>query len=139
MPLYKGAILMGRRKGQPIVKYMDSVHELCKTAEPIEMPFAEITLVGPRKHVPVCLLDGGAHWRRLANMTEPSTCGGDAAFSSCYFDRCYLFVWCAYSDDPAAAATCPPSQEVYTEGTIEAASDAEEIAADFRPDDDDAR
>jgi len=43
------------------------------------------------------------------------------------------------SDDPAAAATRPPSQEVYTEGTSEAASDAEEVAADFRPDDDDAR
>jgi len=30
------------------------------------------------KHV----LDGGAHWRHLANATEPSTCGGNAAFLS---------------------------------------------------------
>jgi len=27
------------------------------------------------KHV----LDGGAHWRSLANTAEPSMCGGDAA------------------------------------------------------------
>ena len=51
----------------------------------------------------------------------------------------YLFVWCAYSDDPTAAAARPPSQEVHKEGTSEAASHAEEVAADFRPDDDDAR
>jgi len=44
-------------------------------AELIEMPFGMCTLVGPRKHV----LDGGAHWRHLANTTEPSVCGGDAA------------------------------------------------------------
>ena len=47
-----------------------------KTAEPIEMPFGVWTRVGARKHV----LDGGAHWRHLANMTEPSMCGGDAAY-----------------------------------------------------------
>ena len=56
-----------------------------KTAEPIEMSFAMSTRVGPRKHV----LDGSAHWRHLANTTEPSMCGGDAASLSNYFD--YLF------------------------------------------------
>jgi len=39
--------------------------------------------VGPQKHV----LEWGAHWRRLANTTEPSMCGGDAAFLSSYFDH----------------------------------------------------
>jgi len=39
--------------------------------------------VGPREHV----LDVGAHWRNLANTTEPSMCGGDAAFLSNYFDH----------------------------------------------------
>jgi len=46
-----------------------------KTAQPIEMPFGLWTPVGPRKHV----LGGGAHWRHIANTTEPSMCGGDAA------------------------------------------------------------
>jgi len=31
--------------------------------------------VGPSKHV----LGGGAHWSHLANISEPSMCGGDAA------------------------------------------------------------
>jgi len=37
----------------------------------------------PRKHV----LDAGAHWRHLANMTELSMCVGDATFFSNYFDH----------------------------------------------------
>jgi len=45
-------------------------------AESIEMPFGMWTLVGPRKHV----IDGGEHWRNLANMIEPSVCSGNAAF-----------------------------------------------------------
>jgi len=50
-----------------------------KTAEPMEIPFGLWTWVGSGKHV----LDGGmrsAHWRNLANTTEPSMCGSDAAF-----------------------------------------------------------
>ena len=40
------------------------------------MPFAGMwTRVGLRKHA----LDRGAHWRNLANTTEPSMCGSDAA------------------------------------------------------------
>jgi len=35
--------------------------------------------VGPRNRV----LDGGAHWRNLANTTEPSMRGGDAALPFC--------------------------------------------------------
>jgi len=45
-------------------------------AEPIEMPFGMWTPVATRKHV----LDWGAHWRNLANTTEPAMCGGDTAF-----------------------------------------------------------
>ena len=51
--------------------------------EPIEMLFGTWTWVGPQKDV----LEWGAHWRRLANTTEPSMCGGDAAFLSNYFDH----------------------------------------------------
>jgi len=30
-------------------------------------------------------LDGGAHWRHMANTIEPSMCSGDVALSN-YFD-----------------------------------------------------
>jgi len=38
-------------------------HELCKMAEPIEIPFCLRTQASTRKHV----LDRGAHWRNMAN------------------------------------------------------------------------
>ena len=59
-----------------------------KTAEPIEMQFGLWTRIDPRKHV----LDGGAHWDHLTNTTEPSVCGGDAAFLSNYFDHMLLLL-----------------------------------------------
>ena len=34
----------------------------------------------------------GVHWHHLANTTEPSTCGGDEAFLSNYFDY-LLLLW----------------------------------------------
>jgi len=68
-------------------------------AEPIEMSFQMWTPVGPRQQV----LDGCAHWRYLANTTEPSMCGGDAAFCqklssplvSQYYRR---FLWVGQND-----------------------------------------
>jgi len=48
-----------------------------KMAKPIEMLFGLWTRVGERKHE----MHWGAHWRNLANTTEPSVCGGDAALS----------------------------------------------------------
>jgi len=54
-----------------------------KTAEQIEMSFRLLT-----QHV----LDGGAHWRNLANTIEPSMCGGDAAVLSNYFDGLLLYM-----------------------------------------------
>ena len=56
-----------------------------RTAEPIEMPFGMWTRVGRMKHV----LDGGAHWRNLANTIQLSMCDGDSAFFSYYFDRLF--------------------------------------------------
>jgi len=50
-------------------------HEHAKMTEPIKISFEMWTRVGPRKHV----LDGSADWCNLANMTEPSMCGGDAS------------------------------------------------------------
>jgi len=43
------------------------------------------TRVGSKEHV----LNGGAHWRNLANTIEQSMCGGDAAFLSNYFDQLF--------------------------------------------------
>ena len=59
-----------------------------KTAEPIEVPSGLWTRVGKRKHMWI----GSAQWRHLANTTEPSTCGGDAAFLSNYFDHWLLLL-----------------------------------------------
>jgi len=53
-----------------------------KTAEPIEMPFEMLIMMGPRKHVP--------HWCHLANTIEPSMCGSSVAFLSNYFDHLLL-------------------------------------------------
>ena len=36
------------------------------------------------------MLDGGARWRNLENTIEVSMCGGDAAFSSNYFDHLFM-------------------------------------------------
>ena len=58
-----------------------------KMAELIEMPFGLWTRMGQRKHV----LRGGAHGCRLVNMIELSTCGGDAAFLSKYFEHLFRF------------------------------------------------
>jgi len=33
-------------------------------------------------------IDGGAHWRNLANTTEPSVCGGDAALCQITLTTC---------------------------------------------------
>jgi len=59
---------------------------LQNTAEPTEMPFGLWTMVGPRKHV----LHGGTHLHNLANMTELSMCGGNAAFLSNCFDQLFV-------------------------------------------------
>ena len=55
-----------------------------KTTEPIEVLFGMWTPVGPENHV----LNGGAHWRHLANTTEPSVCGGDAALCQITLTTC---------------------------------------------------
>jgi len=38
------------------------------------------------------VLHVGAHWRHLANTTEPSVCGGDAAFLLNYFYHFFLLM-----------------------------------------------
>ena len=58
-----------------------------KINEPIDMSFGLWTPVGTKNDV----LDGGAHWRNLANTTEPFECGGEGAFLSNYFDHLVHF------------------------------------------------
>jgi len=74
IPPWKGAILRGKGAAHCKVYWL-SVVSCARTAEPIEMPFGIWTRVGPRKHG----LGKGADWRHLANATEPSMYGGDAA------------------------------------------------------------
>ena len=59
-----------------------------KTAEAIDMSYGMWTQAGPRTHV----LAEGAHWRNLANTSEPFMCGGNAAFLSNYFDHLLLLL-----------------------------------------------
>jgi len=62
-------------------------HVLCKSAEPIYLPFGFWTQVGRRMHkfsrirqvVPMCP-DVRTHFRRLANTTKPSVCGDDTPY-----------------------------------------------------------
>jgi len=61
-----------------------------KTPNPIEMSFGMLSGMSQRNQLP----DGGAHWRNLADTTEPSICGGDAAFLSNYFDRFFDIAVC---------------------------------------------
>jgi len=70
-------------KGPPLRSMRTFCRELCKKAEPIEMPFGAWSRMAPRQHV----LDGGSHWRQLANTTEPSMCDGDATFLPNYKRR----------------------------------------------------
>jgi len=51
--------------------------------------------VDPRKHV----LDGGAHWRHLANMIEPSIFGSDVVLcqiTTAYYYYYYYSCYCDY-------------------------------------------
>ena len=60
---------------------------IAERAEPIEIPFGGQTGMGPRN----CVLDGGAHWRHLANTMELSVCGSDdAALCQITFTTCDL-------------------------------------------------
>jgi len=42
------------------------------------------------RHTRKRVLDGGAHWRHVANTFEPSMCGGDAALCQVTLAACYL-------------------------------------------------
>jgi len=42
-----------------------------------------------RLHQRTIILVAGAHWRLLANATEVSMCGGDAAFCQITLTTCY--------------------------------------------------
>jgi len=53
-------------------------------AEPMEITFGIWTWVGPGKHI----LDGGAHWRHLANTIELYIYGGDCPFCQIALTTC---------------------------------------------------
>ena len=62
------------------------------TAEPIKTFFQMWTWVCPTKHV----LQGGAHWRNLANITERSMGGGKVACLPDYFDHLFGLYKCIF-------------------------------------------
>ena len=47
---------------------------------------------GPKE----ALLDGRAHWRNLANTTEPSVCNGNAALCQITMTICYYYLTICY-------------------------------------------
>jgi len=55
----------------------------------IKIQFETLSLVGLRNRV----LDVGAHWRHLANTTEPSVCGGDAALCQITLTSYYYVIY----------------------------------------------
>jgi len=67
-----------------------------KTAEPVDLPFVLWIRVGRKKHkfnricqvAPMCP-HAMAHWRCIANATEPSVCGGNAALCQNALTTCY--------------------------------------------------
>jgi len=64
------------------VKGLPAVGRAKKAAVSIEMQFWMLSPVGPGN-------DGSVHWRNLANTTEPSVCGGDAALCQITMTTCY--------------------------------------------------
>jgi len=71
-------------KRRPIVK----IGMLCcaQMAAAIDLLFGRhVDSGGPKE----ALLDGRAHWRNLANTTEPSVCNGNAALCQITMTTCY--------------------------------------------------
>jgi len=62
----------------------DTAMSCAKMAEPINMQFRLWTAMCPMKHV----LNGGADWCHLANMTEQSMCGGNVGFCQITLTTC---------------------------------------------------
>jgi len=56
-----------------------------KTAVPIKMQFGTLSRTDPGNHV----WNGCGHWRHLANTTEPSICGSDAALCQITLATCH--------------------------------------------------
>ena len=79
----------GERSGPlTIVKYRDFCCELCKNGSTDRDAVWGMDFGGPKE----ARVRWGAHWCNLANTTEPTMCGGDAAFLSNYFDQFFLLL-----------------------------------------------
>jgi len=72
-----------------------SAESCAKTAEPIVLPFGLLTRVGWRKHkfnhIRQVAPYGRGHCRHLANMIEPSVCGGDAVLRQITLTTCFNY------------------------------------------------
>jgi len=85
-PACEGALIRG--KDMPGHVRRHSAVSFAKTAELIDLTFGLWTLVCQRKHR---CPHGIAHWRNLANMIEPSICGGNAALCQVTLTTCYYY------------------------------------------------
>jgi len=81
-----------------------------KTAEPTEMPLGMWT----RRSNEACIRLG-APWRHLSNVTEPSVCGGDAAFCQVTLTTCKRFfrtAHLAYGENLPRRVNCSPDTTI---------------------------
>jgi len=111
--------------------------ELCKKAEPINLPFRLWTRLGQRQHKFSCICHvapmcqrGRAHWHHVVNTIEPSICGGNVVICQTYFDRLLLAAlhatqtcrYLIYSEAdfevfrPAGATRCTGGGEIWRGG-----------------------
>jgi len=67
--------------------------ELCKNGWMDPDAVLHVDLGGSKN----ALLDEGTRWRNLANMTEPSTCGADAAFCQITLTTYVYYSYMIYS------------------------------------------
>ena len=82
----QGLLLLTKQRGLSFDLSVTVVSP-AKMAEPTEMTLGIWTRVGPRKYV----LHEAAHWHHLANTTEPSMCGSDAACCQITLTTCYNY------------------------------------------------
>ena len=79
-PPWDWAIFRGRRG---IVKYRDALRWAVQNG----WTDRDAVWVVDSNRLKKACVTWGAHWRHLANTTEPSVCGSDAAFLSNYFNH----------------------------------------------------
>ena len=87
-PTRRGSFKGIGRGGRCNVQRLSDCDELWRNGWTDWDAVLDLDSVGSRKHV----LGGGAHWRHMANTTEPSMCGGDVACCQITLMTCYYLI-----------------------------------------------